>query len=325
MSVADGRPTDSMLTHLKEGTQLMSIYQPYFYVIQDIRSGMYYAGARWAQGCHPDELLKEDGYLTSSNTIKELIREHGLDTFTIRKIRTVETANEAYDYETRFLRKIKARKNPRFYNGHENDYIFPSFGTIKYKNFMMEKYGCEHPSKIPNIQDKIRNTNLTKYGVEWYTQTEEYKARVAETNIKRYGVYHHLMSKDVQRKREETNIEIYGFKAPQQNKNIQDKTKQTIKLKYGHNIVNVSQAEEVKRKKEETNLSKRGVNNPSKDPIIKERKRLQQIEKSNRECVIKLRCLLKQHKILLPKSWYLKDEKYIQEKIIEIEKILNLE
>jgi hypothetical protein len=103
---------------------------------------------------------------------------------------------------------------------------------------------------------------------------------------------------------------------------IQDKTKQTIKLKYGYNIVNVSQAEEVKRKKEETNLYKRGVDNPSKDPVIKEKKRLQQIEKSNRECVIKLSCFNKQHKILLPKSWYLKDEKFIQEKIIEIEKLL---
>lgn len=300
----------------------MDIYQPYFYVIQDKRNGMYYAGAKWAQGCHPDKLLKEDGYTTSSKIVNKIIEENGLDTFVIRKIIIFQTGDEAYKHETRFLRKIKARDNPKFYNGHENDGILPSFGTSKYKNFMMEKYGYEHPSQIPGILDKIRNTSLTKYDNEWYTQTEEYKARVKVTSIERYGVDHHLMSEDVKRKREETNIEIYGFKTPQQNKDIQEKTRQTIKLKYGHNIVNVSQIEEVKRKKEEASLSKRGVDNPSKDPVIKERKRLRQIEKSNRECVIKLRCLLKQHKMLLPKSWYLKDEKFIQEKITEIEKLL---
>lgn len=35
--------------------------KPYFYIIQHIQSGMRYAGARWAVGCHPDEFLKEIG------------------------------------------------------------------------------------------------------------------------------------------------------------------------------------------------------------------------------------------------------------------------
>jgi hypothetical protein len=63
----------------------MSIYQPYFYIIQDTRNGMYYAGARWAINCDPIELLKEEGYKTSSKIVKSIIEEFGLETFVIRK------------------------------------------------------------------------------------------------------------------------------------------------------------------------------------------------------------------------------------------------
>jgi len=87
---------------------------PYFYIIQEISTGMYYAGAKWAQGCRPDELMVEGGYFTSSPTIKLLIDKNGLNSFVIRRIWQFETPKEAYDYETKFLKRINARKNPLF-------------------------------------------------------------------------------------------------------------------------------------------------------------------------------------------------------------------
>ena len=99
----------------------MSIYTPYFYIIQDKRNGIYYAGAKWAKDANPSNFMVEGGYETSSDTIKELIRHHGLSNFIIRKIRAFETGEAAHDYETRFLQKVDARNHPRFYNGHNND------------------------------------------------------------------------------------------------------------------------------------------------------------------------------------------------------------
>lgn len=84
----------------------MAIYQPYFYVIQDKRNGIYYAGAKWAKDANPATFMVEGGYETSSDTIKELIRHHGLSNFIIRKIRAFETGEAAHDYETRFLQKV---------------------------------------------------------------------------------------------------------------------------------------------------------------------------------------------------------------------------
>jgi hypothetical protein len=126
--VAEGNPTNSMFSNLKEGTQLMAIYQdyhqPYFYIIQDVRNGMYYAGAKWGKDANPSNFMIEGGYTTSSNTINKLIRQHGLDNFIIRKIMTFETPKEACYHETRFLEKVGARKNKKFYNLHNNDNIF---------------------------------------------------------------------------------------------------------------------------------------------------------------------------------------------------------
>lgn len=51
----------------------------YFYVIEHSSTGKLYAGARVAKNCQPNELLKEDGYITSSKSVRKLIQEDGLD------------------------------------------------------------------------------------------------------------------------------------------------------------------------------------------------------------------------------------------------------
>lgn len=102
----------------------MSIYTPYFYIIQDTRNGIYYAGAKWGRDANPDNFMTDDGYKTSSNTISKIIETFNSKVFVIRKIKRFETSKEAVDYETRFLKKVKARSNKNFYNLHENDFIY---------------------------------------------------------------------------------------------------------------------------------------------------------------------------------------------------------
>lgn len=63
----------------------MAIYQPYFYIIQDIENLKYYAGCKYSKDADPTLLLVENGYHTSSGTIKKLIAENGLLRFAIKK------------------------------------------------------------------------------------------------------------------------------------------------------------------------------------------------------------------------------------------------
>jgi hypothetical protein len=220
-----------------KGTQLMAIYQPYFYIIQDIRNGMYYAGAKWAQGCHPEQLLKEGGYPTSSETIKKIIDENGLDTFAIRKIRTFKSSEEAYDYETRFLVKVDAKNHPRFYNGHNNKRP-PAYGTQGFIDIMISKYGVTHPIYSSDITQKRKETNVAKYGVEHYSQTDEYKEKYKNTSLEKYGVEHPLQSPEIREKGKNTNLEKYGVEHAMQNKSIREKGRKTNLVRNGSETYN---------------------------------------------------------------------------------------
>lgn len=188
-----------------------SIYTPYFYIIQDTRNSMYYAGSKWAQGCHPSDFMIEGGYITSSETVKELIRHHGLESFVVRKIRIFETGDEARDYETRFLRKIKARGNPKFYNGHEND---GAMNANKMKLIMMELYGVENPFQAEEIKSKIRRTNLEKYGDEIYTRTNDYRQKYTKTCIEKYRVVYHTQAESTKAAQKATNTKNRGVENP---------------------------------------------------------------------------------------------------------------
>jgi hypothetical protein len=123
---------------------------PYFYIIEHKETGKYYAGSRMAVGCHPSDLLV--GYSTSSNTIQNL----GIENFTVRKI---VTRHDAYDYETRFLQRVDARNNDRFYNKHNNegDHIRPD----------IRKGMKETPERVAKKMKKV-----TIDGVEYRSVTE---------------------------------------------------------------------------------------------------------------------------------------------------------
>ncbi len=178
----------------------MAIYQPYFYIIQDLENLKYYAGCKYSKDADPATLLIENGYLTSSTTIHQIISQYGISRFSIRKIRVFNTGDEAFEYETRFLQKVNARINPRFYNAHCNNGVLPSYGSSKYKSLMIQKYGSDNPAKVESIQEKIKQTNLARYGVNHPLASGEIQDKIRNTMIEKYGVSHAWQKPEVRAK-----------------------------------------------------------------------------------------------------------------------------
>lgn len=63
---------------------------------------------------------------------------------------------------------------------------------IKYRQTMLERYGVENSSEIPDITDKIKATNREKYGYDWRMQSPEIQAKSRKTMLDKYGVEHAL-------------------------------------------------------------------------------------------------------------------------------------
>ena len=114
---------------------------PFFYIIHHKLTGMLYAGykedqnSKGRKSCNSKTFMTEDGYQTTSREIKGLINLHGLDSFEVVRIRHFSSGKEAYAYETRFLRKVKAKRNPRFHNKSNNKSLVNEFnnkGMIRY-------------------------------------------------------------------------------------------------------------------------------------------------------------------------------------------------
>ena len=122
--------------------------KPYFYIIEHIPSRKYYAGVRFAKNCNKDELLKEDGYCTSSNLVNQIIKEDGLESFKIRKIKEFDNKFDAMEYEAKFLHKVNAMHNARFLN--LNNTASFNYNTKK----LCEHYNVEYVSQIPYIKEK---------------------------------------------------------------------------------------------------------------------------------------------------------------------------
>jgi hypothetical protein len=143
----------------------MSIYMgdtaPYFYIIQDTYNGMYYVGAKWSLDANKNKFMIDGGYITSSKIIKEIVKKDGVGRFIIRKLKIFSTAEDAYNYETRFLKRVDAKNNIKFYNGHNND--------GGYKGFI---YVLDEDGKLMGIKpddynrDRHTHTNRSKIVVK---------------------------------------------------------------------------------------------------------------------------------------------------------------
>lgn len=157
---------------------------PYFYIIEHVPTGKYYAGVRWAHGCNPSELLTENGYCTSSEIVKGIIEHEGLSAFIIRKTKIFEDAEKLRLYEHKFLKKVNAASNARFYNLHNSEK--PSFGTPEFDMAMLKTYGVKHSMHNPKSKQRMKATTKKKYGGVGFQNSYAKKAAEAAL-IKEHG------------------------------------------------------------------------------------------------------------------------------------------
>ena len=336
----------------------MKYYTPYFYIIQNTNNGLYYAGSKYGRDANPDSFMTENGYKTSSNTINKIIEEFGLNVFRIRKIKIFNTGEEAKNYETKFLKRIRARHNLNFYNCHENEYCLDKESS---KKFYMNLYGVEYYSQSEDWKDKVEKTSISKYGKKHFLSDENIREKIKITNMNRYGGNAPACSDEVIEKMKQTNMEKYNvdnfsksiqFKNMMKERNLQEygvetyyqsddfkmKSKKTKLEKYGNETYNnrnkviTTNIEKYgipnyvnKEKIEQTNTEKYGVKTQFHRSEIQDKINENKLKKSKRSNVLYLRKISKMYKIKIGKGWYVKNDDFINEKIKEIEILYNLD
>lgn len=113
--------------------------KPYTYLIGWRHLDTWYYGVRFAKNCSPDDLWTK--YKTSSHHVKEFAKQHG-DPDVIRVHKLFDSKDDACEYEDRFLRRVKAHKNPRFLNQAIGNQKFATHG-----NMLGKKHSAETNAK----------------------------------------------------------------------------------------------------------------------------------------------------------------------------------
>lgn len=123
---------------------------PYTYLIGWISLEKFYYGVRYAENCHPDDLMKT--YFTSSKHVLNFIKEHGLpDIVEIRKI--FKTKESARIWENKVLKRMKITKNDKFLNRTTNAGFPPEFAAIHLKGKTYEEaYGLEKSNELRKMR-----------------------------------------------------------------------------------------------------------------------------------------------------------------------------
>jgi len=103
----------------------MKIYnhKPYTYLIGWPSLNKWYYGVRYAKNCCPDDLWVS--YFTSSRLVKNFVTQHGDPV--VREIRkTFFSIQEAQQWESRVLKKLKVVANEKWINGHDTKAFDPT-------------------------------------------------------------------------------------------------------------------------------------------------------------------------------------------------------
>lgn len=246
----------------------MSIYSPYFYIIQHTPSGKFYAGCKFAKDANPETFLKPNGYLTSSKIIQSLIERDGLESFVVISILLESEIGNVYEFETNFLLENNIAQDSNWFNCHNN--ILSPFGSKEFEDMMLKMHGVTHNMKLKKFVGKVQSTNLERYGVSCAMNTpENIKQRIEICKLK-YGTANNFD------KIKSTNLERYGTEFLFSSGTIRDKIETKIKERHG-GMGNAS--ESIKKKQSATMVERHGVDNPFKLNSFIEENRQRSIER----------------------------------------------
>lgn len=179
--------------------------------------------------------------------------------------------SEAYWEEYRIDHPQKP-KPPRYSDlSEEEQAAIQAERQERRKKTILERYGVENLSQVPEFKAKAAATTRARYGDSNFFRTDTFRERSIATNQERYGTDHPMQSDEVKEKTHQTTLERYGTPCALQNPEVHAKTIQTNIEKYGDAIPMHTDA--VKQKIRDTLIERYGEDNPSKIPEFQEKKR----------------------------------------------------
>ena len=138
---------------------------PFTYLIHCTATNQYYYGSRYGKGVHPSSLWTT--YFTSSKVIKNLIEEHGKESFIVSVRKVFKTPADARRWETKFLNKVKAAQSDNWINLHNAD----------------EKFYCKghHGNRGKTLSEQHRkNISSGQLGVKRGPISEDHRKKLSE-------------------------------------------------------------------------------------------------------------------------------------------------
>lgn len=145
---------------------------PFTYVITFKPTGQRYYGCRFAKGCQPSDLWST--YFTSSNVVKNLIDEYGVDAFIYQIRRLFSDSKSCRLWEYNVIKRLKVSGNVGWLNRRP-----PNIENLK------DLSGKNNPMYGSTRSDLSKRNSSTK-GFVWITNGEKSK-QVHPKNI-----YHYL-------------------------------------------------------------------------------------------------------------------------------------
>ena len=169
---------------------------PYFYIVQYLPTGQYYAGCKINKAADSSNFMKIGGYQTTSKIVKNLIKKSGLEAFKVLKIKHLTNSDETLSYESRFLHKVDAANNSRFLNQNNGNKSFSNKGGYKLKESTkrkMRKPKSQETIQKQNEEKRNRSSEVYRKMVasrrennpEW--NSTEARRKITEANIARFS------------------------------------------------------------------------------------------------------------------------------------------
>ena len=223
------------------------------------------------------ERYGSENYNNRDKMKKTKLERYGNETFTNIEKQKQTIASKSDEEKLKIKEKLSLSQKSK--SKEQKDEI-----QKKKEKTKLEKYG----SKTYNNRKKAKQTNLEKYGSENYNNIEKQKLtfqnksqeeiqaikeKRVKTNLEKYGSEYGFQSEIVKDKIKQTKLERYS----NENYNNSTKTKKTKLERYGDENYNNYE------KANQTNLIKYGFKRPAQSSEIKEKIKLNYVNKSTSE------------------------------------------
>jgi len=148
--------------------------EPFTYHLHHIPTDQHYYGVRYKNECRASDLWIT--YFSSSPIVHQLIEQYGKESFvpSVRKI--FETAEEAVEWESKFLSKVDAQHNDKWLNRHngKDNFMGPHKHSEKSKKQIASKMkGRKFSDETKELMSISAKEREAKRRADGWTMPEE--------------------------------------------------------------------------------------------------------------------------------------------------------